>query len=292
MARLHLIHRTGLALQAELLVAGMHCSFATDSSAVLDSVSRWKCTGRHRTGRTVEMNVHLDESLPRDRGPRPQPEFRGLRHLVFATVGAHEVFVLDLLRKQATGVVSPASANDAAFWSTQWLPTIAGVMEMVAVTAPPESARLDFDGQNFRRFAPTPLRVHEHLESADVLLETNDLSFLSSLTRVGSTTASSSGQLCLWKIVRDVDVRGKATDASIIMAGSLIVFSMGPACIIGADRERKEILAFIGLDVDARTFQESIFPTLRRLTEFVMREAGAREPVLNSEVAIAQPCNV
>jgi hypothetical protein len=35
---------------------------------------------------------------------------------------------------------------------------------------------------------------------------------------------------------------------------------MGPACLLGVDRERGELLCFIGADIDARTFQEVLFP--------------------------------
>jgi hypothetical protein len=142
-----------------------------------------------------------------------------------------------------------------------------------------------------RRFAPTPLKVHVHLEAANVLLETNDLSFFSTLAVVDASGSCSSAQPCLWKIVRDVAVHGKAAEPSIVMAGSLIVFSMGPACLIGADRERREILAFIGLEVDARTFQESVFPAICRLTEFVMRGEEPTELVQPSGVAIGDQCN-
>jgi hypothetical protein len=141
-----------------------------------------------------------------------------------------------------------------------------------------------------RRFAPTPLKTHVQLEFANVLLETNDLSFFTSLSLLSPSTSAPSSQPCLWKIVRDVDVRLKITEASIVMAGSLIVYSMGPACMIGADRERKEILAFIGLEVDACCFQESVLPALCRLTEFVMRQETS-QPVRASEVAIGDPCN-
>jgi hypothetical protein len=141
-----------------------------------------------------------------------------------------------------------------------------------------------------RRFVPTPLKTHVHLEFANVLLETNDLGFFPSLSLLSSSISAPSSQPCLWKIVRDVDVRLKLTEASIVMAGSLIVYSMGPACMIGADRERKEILAFIGLEVDARIFQESILPALCRLTEFVMRQETP-QPFRVSEVAIGDPCN-
>jgi hypothetical protein len=142
-----------------------------------------------------------------------------------------------------------------------------------------------------RRFAPTPLKVHLRLESATVLLETNDLSFLPALSFAGVPAPSASSQSCLWKIVRDVDVRGQVADASIIMAGNLIFFSMGPACLIGADRERREILAFIGLDIDAPTFQQSILPPLYRLTEFVTHAAETSEVLRASEVVSGDRCN-
>ncbi len=140
-----------------------------------------------------------------------------------------------------------------------------------------------------RRFVPTPLKTQVHLEFANVLLETNDLSFFPSLPLL-TPSISPSSQPCLWKIVRDVDVRVKLAEASIVMADSLIVYSMGPACMIAADRERKEVLAFIGIEVDARIFQEGVLPALCRLTEFVMRQE-APQPVRPAEVALGDPCN-
>jgi hypothetical protein len=140
-----------------------------------------------------------------------------------------------------------------------------------------------------RRFAPTPLKTQIYLKFANVLLETNDLSFLSSLAPLAVREPSS--QSCLWKIVRDVHVRGLTTEASIVMAGSLIVYSMGPACLLGADRERGEILAFIGRDVDARLFQESILPSLIRLTEFVTPERKAPPMARSTELPLEGGCN-
>jgi hypothetical protein len=140
-----------------------------------------------------------------------------------------------------------------------------------------------------RRFAPTPLQAHVYLEFANVLMETNDLSFLSSLSQLGVREPSS--QTCLWKMVRDVDVRGAIVEASIVMAGSLIVYSRGPACLIGADRERGEILAFIGRDVDARPFQDAILPTLIRLTRFVTRKPETPIMARSTELPIGGRCN-
>jgi hypothetical protein len=140
-----------------------------------------------------------------------------------------------------------------------------------------------------RRFAPTPLKAQVYLEFANVSMETNDLSFFSSLSKLGVREPSS--PTCLWKIVRDVDVRGAIVEASIVMAGSLILYSMGPACLIGADRERGEILAFIGRDVDARPFQDSILPTLIRLTRFVTRKQETPIMTPSTELPVGGQCN-
>jgi hypothetical protein len=141
-----------------------------------------------------------------------------------------------------------------------------------------------------RRFAPTPLRARIDLESAGVVMETNDLSLLPPSYVVDVTIPLPSSRSCLWKIIRDVDVRGTTAEASIIMAGSLIVYTMGPACLIGADRERNEILAFIGRDVDKACFHRSILPALQRLTEFVTRKQKPSTVVENAEAAIGGHC--
>ncbi len=140
-----------------------------------------------------------------------------------------------------------------------------------------------------RRFAPTPLKAEVRLEIANVLLETNDLSFLPWLSRLDA--GESSAKSCLWKIVRDVDVRGMLAETTILMAGNVIVYSMGPACLIGADRERREILAFLGRDVDAHSFQESVLPALCRLTEFVTGQQQAPATARSAQVPVGGTCN-
>ena len=147
MAKLHIINRAALPFRADLFLAGMYCSFATDSLAILDSISCWKCSDSPEDGRLVKMDVLVDSSLPCDRDARTETHFRGLQHLVFATIGTHEVFTFDLLRRRVIGAVSLASASDAAFWNTQWLPITVGVMGTTVGVAPLHSACLDLDGK-------------------------------------------------------------------------------------------------------------------------------------------------
>src|SRR5258708_3882562 len=324
MAKLHIINRTALPLQTDLLIAGAHCAFATNSEQILASVDRWRCPSRARSNHTFEMNVFLDPSLPSNRDVKTQTHFRGLHHLVFATIGSHELFVFDLSRKQVAGAVSQGSASEPTFWNSHWLPITVGLMGTTVGVIPLHSACLDLDGKalliagvsgagkstlsvalarsgfslvsddwtyisqeadgltahginapvkllpdaiqhfpelcgrasglkrpprrfvNFvrgtevppfesvsygnrldllRRFAPTPLKAEVRLEIANVLVETNDLSFLPWLSRLDA--GESSVKSCLWKIVRDVDVRGVTGETTILMAGNVIVYSMG-----------------------------------------------------------------
>jgi hypothetical protein len=142
-----------------------------------------------------------------------------------------------------------------------------------------------------QRFAPTPFKVSVPIGFASVLLETNDLSFVASMPPPGAAAFDATPASCLWKLVRDVDAPQRLTEATIVMAGNLVVYSMGPACIIAADRERREVLAFIGTEADARIFREAIFPALCRLTEFVTRPAS-HEAVSSAQAFIVKDvCN-
>jgi hypothetical protein len=147
MAKLHLINRAALPLHADLLIAGAHCAFATNSEGILASVERWRCPDRLRSSRTFEMNVLVDSSLPSSRDVKTQTHFRGLHHLVFATIGTHEIFTFDLLRRQVVGAVSNALARDATFWNSHWLPITVGVMGTTVGVVPLHSACLERDGK-------------------------------------------------------------------------------------------------------------------------------------------------
>jgi hypothetical protein len=78
---------------------------------------------------------------------KTQTHFRGLHHLVFATIGTHEVFTFDLLRRRVVGAVSTASANDPLFWNSHWLPITVGVMGTTVGVVPLHSACVERDGK-------------------------------------------------------------------------------------------------------------------------------------------------
>jgi hypothetical protein len=149
------------------------------------------------------------------------------------------------------------------------------------------------------RFAPTPLKASVDLGFARIELETNDLSFLpaplASASASLSVTNAGNGDgpfaSCLWKIIRDPDVHHPLAEPSFLNAGNLAVCTMGPACLIAADRGRKELLAFIGAEVDARTFQKSILPILCRFTEFATSAPSVSLAKTEDPVAVGDEYN-
>jgi hypothetical protein len=145
--KLHLINRAALPLHADLLVAGAHCALATNSEEIIAATSRWHCSTRPRSDRTVDLELLLDPTLPCDRDVKTQTHFRGLHHLVFATIGSHEVFTFDLARRRVVGAVSQTSAADANFWNAHWLPITIGVMGTTVGVIPLHSACLDHNGR-------------------------------------------------------------------------------------------------------------------------------------------------
>ena len=116
-----------------------------------------------------------------------------------------------------------------------------------------------------RRFIPTPLRTRFHFAGATVVVETNDFSLLPALPLETSAGKFLPANLS-WKLVRDPDARGLLQEPLLLISAQLTVVAMGAACLLGVDRERRELLCFIGADVDSRTFQEFLVPFLCRLS--------------------------
>jgi hypothetical protein len=147
MVKLHSVHREALPLRADLSIAGAHCAFATNSEDVFSAVEPWRCSPLAASSRTFEMDVLLDASLSCERDVKTQTHFRGLHHLVFATIGDHEVFTFDLLRKRVVAAVSEASAVDRDLWNAHWLPITVGVMGTTVGVVPLHSACLSRNGK-------------------------------------------------------------------------------------------------------------------------------------------------
>ena len=147
MTKLQLINHAVLPLRADLLVAGAHCALATNSERLVNALSKWICGAVPRSHRTFDLEVLVDPELSHTTEFKTQTHFRGLHHLVFATIGSHEVFAFDLARRRVTGAVSEVTARDRDFWVSHWLPITIGVMGTTIGVIPLHSACLDRDGR-------------------------------------------------------------------------------------------------------------------------------------------------
>jgi hypothetical protein len=128
-----------------------------------------------------------------------------------------------------------------------------------------ESANYQDPLDLLRRFIPTPYRTRFRLAATSFVVETNDFSLLPELPLETEFDAFLPSKLA-WKLVRDPDAHGLLQEPLQLISGQLTVVAMGTACLIGVDRERRELLGFIGAGVDPRTFQESLVPLLCRLS--------------------------
>lgn len=117
-----------------------------------------------------------------------------------------------------------------------------------------------------RRFIPTPLRTRFRVGDSNVTVETNDFTLLPALPL---DTADAHPADIEWKLVRDLDAPGLLEEPLLLSSGNLTVVGMGTACLLGLDHERRELLCFIGPDIDGRTFQEFLVPYFCRLTSQV-----------------------
>lgn len=137
-----------------------------------------------------------------------------------------------------------------------------------------------------RRFIPTPLKAVYRIGSVRVMVETNDFTLLPTLPLETEVDDAGEGTL-EWKLVRDGDARGLLETPVFLSSGSLTVVEMGTACLLGLDHERRELLGFLGHDVDPRTYQEFLVPLLCRMTNDALCGSAAQYVTWDDENADA-----
>lgn len=116
-----------------------------------------------------------------------------------------------------------------------------------------------------RRFIPTPLRTLYRVAGIHVTVRTNDITLLPLLPFEADLEKPGINNF-EWKLIRDADCQGLLEPPMYITSGALTVVGMGPACLTGVDREKRELLAFIGTAIDARTHQDVLIPLFSELT--------------------------
>jgi hypothetical protein len=116
-----------------------------------------------------------------------------------------------------------------------------------------------------RRFISTPLRAVYRVGFHRVMVQTNDFGLLPELP-LEAHPHLPADQTLEWKLIRDMDSPGALESPVVLISYPLTLVAMGSACLLGLDHERRELLGFIGSDIDARTHQEFIVPFLCRMT--------------------------
>lgn len=116
-----------------------------------------------------------------------------------------------------------------------------------------------------RRFVPTPFKAVYRINSHCVSVQTNDIALFPAMPLEMNAPAAGEADL-EWKLVRDLDTPGLLAPPLVLNCGVLTVVEMGTACLIAFDREQKQLIGFVGADVDGRTHQEFLVPYLRRMT--------------------------
>jgi hypothetical protein len=116
------------------------------------------------------------------------------------------------------------------------------------------------------RFIPTPLRAVYRISSIRVIVETNDFTLLPVLP-LDVTLDAPHEQSLLWQLVRDKDSHGLLEEPMLLTSGTLTTVTMGTACLFGLDQEARELLGFIGAEIDARTYHDFVVPFFCRMTD-------------------------
>jgi hypothetical protein len=136
-----------------------------------------------------------------------------------------------------------------------------------------------------RRFIPTPVKAMYRVGGARVMVQTNDFTLLPALP-LEADHARAGEQNLEWTLIRDADSHGLLEPPTFLTSGTLTVVVMGTACLVGLDHERRELLGFIGADIDTRTHQEFLVPLLCQMTNGVpVSDPGFRLAISGKEFA-------
>jgi hypothetical protein len=90
------------------------------------------------------MEILVDSALGLKYGQ--SANFRGLRHLVWATIPPDSFIVYDLLRRRVRAVLSTSAASSDSFWNRLLLPITIGILGTTMGVAPLHCACLDREG--------------------------------------------------------------------------------------------------------------------------------------------------
>jgi hypothetical protein len=134
-----------LPYRTDFLVAGARCFLSTNSHDILRAAAEWRPASERRSIQSFEMEIVVEPSM--DRIPEHAAHFRGMRHLVFATLPPRSFVTFDLLRRRVYALLSHTAAQESSFWNARLLPITIGVLGTTLGIVPLHSACLDRNGK-------------------------------------------------------------------------------------------------------------------------------------------------
>jgi len=139
-------NRTHLPLQERFLSAGSIWKVSTNSQEILDAMqeSFLPAYDKHPFA-DLTVSFYVDFELP-DRPLWPQPHFRALEHLYYASYGPCDSLLIDQLNRRVIGSFTSATAHDLAYWKRVILPVLVGIASASVGVAPLHCACLVKNG--------------------------------------------------------------------------------------------------------------------------------------------------
>jgi hypothetical protein len=142
-----------------------------------------------------------------------------------------------------------------------------------------------------KRFMPAPISMEFFQQGKVFRVETNDLKLVEPFVVMEAVESTHETATWRWKLLRDVDVDDALGELTFFLSERLVVVSLGPACLIGADHERKELLGFIGSAVGKEAYESEVVPILMQLPQLTRAfgiEEGSGE--LRQVISESVPC--
>lgn len=120
-----------------------------------------------------------------------------------------------------------------------------------------------------KRFVPTPFQRTIRVHNANIRVESNEITVIATMEDLFRPTLariSPAPRSFLWKLVYDEDAPSDLRELTVIAYGPTRAASFGPACLIGVDHERNELVGFLGVAGNDYAFRQTIVPVLTELT--------------------------
>ena len=116
------------------------------------------------------------------------------------------------------------------------------------------------------RLAPAHFNQKICIGRLHVLVESNDPRLLGILANMDLEKFSNAEPTFLWKLIRDPEAGGEIELAAVLVDRDLSFLRMGLGVFAGVDKERRELLGFVGTSVSDQAFREFVVRAFVELT--------------------------